>query len=165
MYVFTVSHLLGTFLMFLGVPSVFYSFITLVSTWAAQVYSGRRLRSLRGGRSRLSCVASHNFKNFEFCLRGAHFLVTFWKQNLKIELLLVFYCLDGFQAWSLVLGGRGGRFYQSLRGASSELAFKLRGGSFSFFLTKIFLGKKRVFFLGDSRRPPNFFWWKRGVRL
>ena len=77
-------------------------------------------------------MASHNFKNVEFTLRGARFLVTFRKTKLKIDLLLVFYCLDGFQAWFLVLGGRGGSLYKS------------------------------CFFLGGRRQQPNFFWWKGG---
>ena len=90
-------------------------------------------------------MASHNFKKIEFSLRGARFLVTFWKKKSKIDLLLVFYCLDGFQVG--FLAGAAGVSTKAC--ASSELAFRLRGGSFSFFLTKIFGWVKRVFLLGQ----------------
>ena len=39
--------------------------------------------------------------NFEFSLRGARFFTTILKKIEKIDLLLVFYCLDGFSAWFL----------------------------------------------------------------
>ena len=107
-------------------------------------------------------MASHKLKKIEFSLRGARFFTTFLEKIEKIDLLLVLYCLDGFPAWYLVPSDRGERFYQSLHGPSSGLAFGLRGGSFSVFLTKHFWGKKgffsdrQMFFGGKGGLGINF---------